>query len=198
MVEGRPTAGLSRRELARSIAHVPQAEAGVFSFTVADLVLMGRTAHLGLFDMPGRADRERALEALDSLGIADLADRDATRISGGQRQLALIARALAQDARAIVMDEPTASLDFGNRLRVLDKVEELAARGLGVVLSTHEPEQAFAIADKVAVIAAGRLFAHGAPEEVLTGETLSQVYGVAVAVEATGSGRRTVVPVRES
>jgi iron complex transport system ATP-binding protein len=93
------------------------------------------------------------------------------------------------------MDEPTASLDFGNRLRVLDIVKDLGARGLAVILSTHEPEQAFAVADQVAVIAAGRLFAHGAPNAVLTGETLSQVYGVAVAVEATASGRHAVVPV---
>ena len=194
LVEGKPLAGLSRRETAEAIAYVPQAQVSAFSFTVMDLVLMGRTAHLGLFDQPGRADRIRAMEALSSLGIAHLAERDATRISGGQRQLALIARALAQDARTIVMDEPTASLDFGNRLRVLDHIKRLAADGLAIVLSTHEPEHALAVADRVAVIAEGKLAGYGTPGEIVTAETLSAAYGVAVTTETTPSGRRVVLP----
>ncbi len=185
-------ARLPRARLARRIAHVPQAHPGAFAHTVLDLVVMGRTAHLGAFGAPGRADLAIARDALAALGIAGLADRDATRISGGQRQLALIARALAQRTSVIVMDEPTASLDLGNRLRVLDRVRALADAGLAIILSTHEPEHAFAIADRVAVLGPGDRCAVGTPEDLLTAERLSRLYGIALAVEETASGRRTV------
>jgi iron complex transport system ATP-binding protein len=129
------------------------------------------------------------------MGIEDLADRDFTRISGGQRQLALIARALAQDARLIVMDEPTASLDFGNQALVLTEVHRLAASGLGIVLSTHNPDHAFAYATRVHLLAEGTTQAAGPPREVLTPEVLSRVYGVPVAVEHLANGTPVCVPV---
>jgi iron complex transport system ATP-binding protein len=191
-IEGRAAASLARREIARAIAYVPQAQTTEFAYTVMDLVLMGRTSHLGLFAAPTRADRARAEAALDALGIAHLAGADANRISGGQRQLTLVARALAQDARTIVMDEPTASLDFGNRLVVLDQIRRLTGRGLAVVLSTHDPDQALELATRVAVIAEGGLFAYGLPAEVVTGEVLSRIYAAPVTVERTESGRRVV------
>jgi iron complex transport system ATP-binding protein len=193
-IGGRPIASLARAELARSMAYVPQAQVMEFAYTVLDLVLMGRTAHLGPFSAPGRRDHERAHAALADLGIADLAAAEANRISGGQRQLCLIARALAQDAPLLVMDEPTASLDLGNRLLVLERVRTLRAEGYGVVFSTHDPDQARELATRVAVIADGRLAAYGVPDDTLTGPTLSAVYGVAVAVERTESGRHVVVP----
>ena len=130
------------------------------------------------------------MEALSELGIADLADRDYTQISGGQRQLALIARALAQDARLIVMDEPTASLDFGNQLVVLREVRRLAAAGYGVVLSTHNPDHAFAVADAVHLLHRGETLAAGPPKEALTAERLSRMYGVPIEVRALPDGRR--------
>jgi iron complex transport system ATP-binding protein len=136
-LEGARMAHMSRGEIARRVAYVPQAHAAHFPFRVLDMVVMGRTAHLGLFAAPGEQDRRKALAALAALGIADLAENEYTRISGGQRQLALVARALAQDAPAIVMDEPTASLDFGNQVLVLSEVKRLAAKGLAVLLSTH-------------------------------------------------------------
>ncbi len=129
-IAGRPLAELPRAEVARRIAYVPQAHAAHFPYAVLDMVLMGRTAHLGPFARPGPRDAAAALAALETLGIAALADADYTRISGGQRQLALIARALAQAAPLIVMDEPTASLDFGNQALVLREVRALAAAGL--------------------------------------------------------------------
>ena len=133
-IAGRPIESWPRQQLARHMAYVPQAHSAVFPYHVLDMVLMGRTAHLGMFSAPSEADREQALAALQLLGIEHLANREYTRISGGQRQLALIARALAQDAPAIVMDEPTASLDFGNQALVLTEVKRLAQRGLGIVL----------------------------------------------------------------
>jgi len=190
---GRPIGTLTRTEVARAMAYVPQAQAMEFAYTVLDLVLMGRTAHLGPFAAPGAVDRERARAALADLGILALADSDANRISGGQRQLCLVARALAQDAPLLVMDEPTASLDLGNRLLVLERVRTLREQGYGIVFSTHDPDQAHELATRVAVIADGGLAAYGSPEDTLTGKMLSSVYGVAVVVERTPSGRAVVV-----
>jgi iron complex transport system ATP-binding protein len=190
----RPVRSLSRAQLARSVAYVPQAQVMEFAYTVLDLVLMGRTAHLGPFSAPGPRDHERAHAALSDLGIADLAMAEANRISGGQRQLCLVARALAQDAPMLVMDEPTASLDLGNRLLVLERVRALKAQNYGVVFSTHDPDQARELATTVAVIADGRLAAYGPPEETVTGPILSSVYGVEVIVERTESGRHVVAP----
>ena len=193
-IDGRPIDRLARRELAQSMAYVPQTQVMEFAYTVLDLVLMGRTAHLGPFSAPGPRDHARAHAALADLGIAQLAAAEANRISGGQRQLCLIARALAQDAPLLVMDEPTASLDLGNRLMVLERVRALRAQGYGVVFSTHDPDQARELATRVAVIAAGRLAAYGTPHETLSGPTLSAVYGVEVTIERTESGRYVVAP----
>ena len=193
-IDGRPLGALTRGELALAMAYVPQAQVMEFAYTVLDLVLMGRTAHLGPFSAPGRRDHERAHAALADLGIADLALAEANRISGGQRQLCLVARALAQDAPLLVMDEPTASLDLGNRLLVLARVKALSSQGYGVVFSTHDPDQARELATSVAVIAHGRLAAYGPPDDTLTGPILSAVYGVEVTVERTESGRHVVMP----
>jgi iron complex transport system ATP-binding protein len=191
---GQAIGGLTRTEMARTMAYVPQAQTMEFAYTVLDLVLMGRTAHLGPFAAPRTVDHERARAALADLGILGLAESDANRISGGQRQLCLVARALAQDAPLLVMDEPTASLDLGNRLLVLERVRALRDQGYGIVFSTHDPDQAHELATRVAVIADGRLAAYGPPAKTLTGEMLSSIYGVTVTVERTPSGRAVVVP----
>jgi iron complex transport system ATP-binding protein len=192
-VNGINLKGLDRQMVARQIAYVPQAQVAEFSYTVLDLVVMGRTAYLSPFGAPRPVDMDAAMAALDTLGIASLAERDSTRISGGQRQLVLIARALAQQARIIMMDEPTASLDLGNRILVLNTIRRLARDGLAVVLSTHEPEHAFVVADRVAILGRDR-FATGPVESVMTSDELSQLYGVALNVERTPSGRFVVGP----
>ncbi|MDE0715472.1 MAG: ABC transporter ATP-binding protein, partial [Gammaproteobacteria bacterium] len=166
----------------------------VFPYTVRDMGLMGRTVHRGLFSSPREHDALRAQQALDQLGIGDLASREFTRISGGQRQLALIARALAQDTPIVVMDEPTASLDFGNQVRVLQQVRKLSEAGLGIVLSTHNPDHALACASRVLVLADGTLQASGSPDTVLTGELLSSVYQVEVRLERLSHGQHVCVP----
>jgi iron complex transport system ATP-binding protein len=191
-VGGESLAGLSRMAVARQVGYVPQASPPDFTYTVLDLVVMGRTAYLGPFSQPRQADYEIAEAALDALGIATLAERDSTRISGGQRQLVLIARALAQEAQVLVMDEPTASLDLANRILVLDKVRALAGDGRAVLVSTHEPEHAFAIADRVALLGAGDYFETGPVGEMLTAERLTRLYGVQLEVERTPSGRYVV------
>ncbi|MGD9783281.1 MAG: ABC transporter ATP-binding protein [Hyphomicrobiaceae bacterium] len=193
-IEGNKIGSLSRQEIARRVAYVPQAHAAQFPYRVLDMVVMGRTAHLGLFAAPTEADRQKALASLDLLGIADLAEQAYTRISGGQRQLALIARALAQETRLIVMDEPTASLDFGNQVKVLREAKRLAARGLGVVLSTHDPDHALATASRVLLLHEGGLVADGPPRDVLTPERLNIVYGVKVTIETLSEGSTVCAP----
>jgi len=189
-----PLARLARAEMARIAGYVPQAHTGYFPFSVFDVVLMGRAAHMGPFAAPGRRDREIARAALATIGIERLADAIYTRISGGERQMALIARALAQEPRILVMDEPTASLDFGNQVRVLERIAGLARAGLAIVLSTHDPDQAFLVADRVAMLLEGKLVRLGAPNATITAESLKLVYGVDIAVVeiAAGEGKRRV------
>lgn len=185
---------LPRQHVARHMSYVPQAHAAHFPFRVLDMVLMGRTAHLGLFASPSAEDRRRAGEALASLGIEDLADREYTRISGGQRQLALVARALAQDAPIIVMDEPTASLDFGNQAAVLGQIIRLAERGFAIVLSTHQPDHAFAAASRVALIKDGRVISQGPTANVMTASRLNTVYDIEVSIEQLSTGQIVCAP----
>lgn len=195
---GAPLGELSRMQIARRIAYVPQAQGGLFPFTALDLVVMGRSAHRGLFSGPTRADRDLARQALADVGIAHLADRDVTRLSGGQRQLVIVARALAQAAPLIVMDEPTASLDFGNQAVVLAEIARLARRGVGVVLSTHAPDHAFAVASRVALMRDGEVTAIGAPRAVLTPERLRAIYDVEVTVADLADGRTVCAPLLRS
>lgn len=193
-IEGRPLTDMSRVQIARAVAYVPQAHVAPFAFTGLEMVMMGRTARLGPFAQPGRGDERVAREALERLGIGDLAAADFTRLSGGQRQLVLIARALSQEAALLVMDEPTASLDFGNQARVLAEVAALAAHGLTVVLSTHDPDHALAIGTRVALLHEGRIVAAGAPAQALQADALSRVYGVDVRIERLGDGRAVCLP----
>ncbi|WP_114377191.1 ABC transporter ATP-binding protein [Elioraea thermophila] len=193
-IEGRDLARLSRAEAARRLAYVPQAVPSPFPFTVAEVVLMGRAAHLGPFSRPGRRDRAAAEAAIARVGIAHLADRPFTAVSGGERQLTLIARALAQGGRVMVLDEPTASLDFGNQVRVLELIASLARDGAGVLFTTHDPDHAFLVADRVLLLKDGTLLAAGTPRETITEETLYALYGVGVRIVevADGAGRRLV------
>jgi iron complex transport system ATP-binding protein len=189
-VDGASTAAWPRRRMARVFGYVPQAQLGTFPFTAREVVLMGRTAHVGLFGAPSAHDRRQADAALDALGIGHLAERPYPEMSGGERQLALVARALAQEPSILVMDEPTASLDFGNQVRVLAHVQSLARRGIAVVLSTHDPDQAFLCADLVALLHDGRLARLGPTADVITSATLHETYGVDVeVVTLTRQGR---------
>lgn len=190
-----PLAKLRPAERARRLAYVPQVHTPAFSFTVSSVVLMGRSAHGGLFSAPGAADRRIATAALDRLEIFHLADRPYTELSGGERQLVLLARALAQEPAFIILDEPTASLDFGNQARVLDCINELRGSGLSIVLSTHDPGHAFACADRAVLMKQGHVVADGSPSEAVTPESLHGLYGVEVAVEfMQGAGRSICAP----
>ncbi len=192
---GQDLSRLSRAEIARRIAYVPQAHVPPFPYEVEEVVLMGLTARMGALAAPAEGDRAAARAALARLGISHLAGADYSRLSGGQRQMVMIARALTQEAGVMVMDEPTASLDFGNQARVLARIAELARTGgHAVILSTHDPDQAFALNARVLLMHDGSILAQGTPAEVLAGSRLSRVYDVGVAVERTVSGRAVCVP----
>ena len=183
---GTDTTRWSPAERARLFGYVPQSSPGFFPFSVAEVVLMGRTARIGTFAAPSAKDRAIAARMLDRLGIAHLAGRDFPRISGGERQLVLIARALTQEPAILVLDEPTASLDFGNQRLILETIRHLSDQGLSIILSTHHPDEAFAIADKAALLRAGQLLGAGSVAETLTAPALSALYGVPVTLHRLG------------
>jgi iron complex transport system ATP-binding protein len=191
---GSALSSLSRSEIARRIGYVPQGHSAYFAFTVREFVLMGRTAHLGAFSSPGPRDHAIALKTLESLGIAHLVDKPVTEISGGERQLALVARALAQEPKLLVLDEPTASLDFGNQVRVLQRIGSLAGAGIAILFSSHDPDHAFLCARRALLLAEGRVLETGTPREVIRPDTLERMYGVSVQVLPLPGGAHTCLP----
>ena len=184
---------LSARELAQRVAYIPQTGESAFDYCVRDMVLMGAGVGRPWLAGPGRAEERAAAEAMERLGIADLAARGFQQLSGGERQLVLVARALAQQAKILLMDEPAASLDFGNRLRVMAEISKLSSEGYTVLQSSHDPDDALRYADRVLVLSGGRAVC-GAPREIITDELLERLYGVAVRVETLSDGRAVCVP----
>lgn len=193
-LNGDPLESLSRARIARLAGYVPQGHAGYFAYSVLEFVLMGRTSHLDPYSVPGRQDREMAGRVLESLNISHLAARPVTEISGGERQLAVVGRALAQEPSLLVLDEPTAGLDYGNQVRVLERMLRLAESGIAVLFSSHDPDHAFLCAHRALLLAQGRSLAIGPPAEVIRAETLERLYGVSVRVLALEGGGHTCLP----
>ena len=181
-VDGVDVLRCSDKQRARLLAYVPQSHTPPFAFTAIDVVVMGASTTGGLFGRPGASCYEVANRCMETLGIADLKEAAYTELSGGQRQMVLIARAVAQGARYLMMDEPTASLDLGNEMCVLSAVKTLADQGLGVVMTTHSP------AHIAQCEATGVLFMRdgtrlvGGERDLLQPEALKRAYGVPVAV----------------
>lgn len=194
LLNNNPLQQLAARELAQHLAYVPQSHANNLGFSVLDTVLMGRTRHWGLFGGPTQADHQAVHNALDQLGISELKQRDFNLLSGGQQQLVLIARALCQGAQTLVLDEPTANLDFANAAKVMHTLASLAAAGKSVVLSTHNPQDALGVNATACLLKGRAVLALGPAHQVITSETLSALYGVPVTVSKTESGHIAVVP----
>lgn len=179
-VDGENIRNWNNKRLAKTIAYVPQAHTPPFAFSVLDVVIMGRNAHMGSFSKPTVEDIKIAEETLEKLGIMYLRKCIYTEISGGERQMVLIARALAQQPAFLIMDEPTANLDYGNQARVLSQIKELAASGLGIIMTSHSPDHAFLCSTKVALFLKDRSLLIGSPMEIVTEKNLQQAYGIQI------------------
>jgi iron complex transport system ATP-binding protein len=182
LIDGQSVQNWGNSEFARKIAYVPQTHSTPFPYSVFQVVLFGRASHLGLFGSPGKKDRQIAEKCIEMLGIGHLKHRSFTQLSGGERQLTVIARALAQEPAFLVMDEPTSNLDFGNQVKVLKKINELRDESLGIFIATHSPDHAFLLNAKVLMVCSGKLQCYGEPAEIITETNMKQVYGVDVRV----------------
>lgn len=194
-IGGENLKSLGVSELAKRVAYIPQSHAPAFNFSVFDIVLMGTSAQISAVGMPGKRQVDLAEQSIERLGITHLRERGYQQISGGERQLTLIARALAQNAKILVMDEPTSNLDYGNQIRILSQIRKLAGEGYTVIYSTHNPDQSFLFADKVLALLDGRVVKHGAPYEIITSQLISDLYNVDVEVKSLyGDKARVCMP----
>ncbi|MBK9140791.1 MAG: ABC transporter ATP-binding protein [Verrucomicrobia bacterium] len=180
LVNDRSLASFSHRERSRLLGLVPQSEFIPFEFTLLEYVLLGRAPYLGPLEMPGGRDVDEARRALARVGLTSLSERPVTHMSGGERQLAMIARALAQQPAILLLDEPTSHLDLANRRRVRDVLRQLVADGITVVCTTHDPALAADMADALILMRAGEIVAAGPIENTLTSEKLSATYDLPV------------------
>ena len=185
LLDGQDINKWSKKKLAEAIGYVPQAHTPPFPFSVIDVIIMGRTAHIGMFESPSKKDKEIAEEAMNSLNISYLKDKIYTEISGGERQMVLIARALTQQPKILVMDEPTSNLDFGNQVKVLEEINKLSQKGLGIIMTSHFPDHAFLCCTKVALMQKNNIFTIGNVDEVVTEGNLRMAYGVDVKITST-------------
>lgn len=198
LLNGEDIRSMSKMKFAKAVGYVPQAHTPPFPFTVLDVVIMGRTAHMGMFTSPSKKDNKIAEEALEIMGIWSLKDRIYTEISGGERQMVLIARALAQQPEILIMDEPTSNLDFGNQIRVLERINNLSQKGLGVIMTSHFPNHVFLCSNKVALMQKNDVFIVGGVQEVVTEENMRSAYGINVKITGIKSDKgefvRTCIP----
>jgi iron complex transport system ATP-binding protein len=201
LFRGRDARSIARRDFARDVGVVPQSESHAFPMSVAEAVAMGRYPHLGAWRAPGAADRRAVLDAMDRCDVLDLAERSTASLSGGERQRVLIARALAQQPRALVLDEPTASLDVRHEMGIFELLRSLCADGVTVLLVTHNLNLAARYADRLLMLDAGKSAAAGSAGEVLDAAVVRRVYRWPVAVHPLGgtgtdAGAPQIVPLR--
>jgi len=189
-----PVAHMPRRELARQVALVPQVLHVPFPFRVGELVLMGRAPHQSLVGLESEHDVELALAALARLGIVHLVDRDITTLSGGERQLVLLARALVQDPGVLLLDEPTAFLDLKHRVEVLREVRTFARSGRAALIVSHDLSLAARSCDRVVLLGQGGIVAEGPPESVLSSKNLRLAFDIDAQTFFGPDGKLVVVP----
>ena len=182
LLDGQDIYSLNHSERAKNIGYIPQIHNSTFSFTILDVVLMGRAPHIDTFSSPSKKDVEIAENSLKSLNIYHMKDKPYTEISGGEQQLVFIARVLTQEPSVLLLDEPTSHLDFGNQIRTLNIIEKLASNGLSVIMSSHFPDHAFISANKVAIMKGTEFIDIGTPEEVITEENMENAYGIKVKI----------------
>jgi iron complex transport system ATP-binding protein len=194
-VHGNAVSGMTRRDVARLMAVVPQQMSLAFSFTALQMVVMGRAARLGALKLPSAHDRDDARAAMKELGVENLADRPFAELSGGERQLVLLARALFQDTPILLLDEPTSHLDFRNQYLILDVVREMTrAKGLATLVTLHDPNLAARYCTHLVVLKEGRLHREGPRESVFEQKTLEEVYGMEVVIRQVAGESAVVLP----
>jgi len=188
LVHGNDISLLRAADLAQELGYVPQSQVSAFPFLVEDIVVMGRAPHLSVFESPKPRDVQIAYDSMETVGVVSLAKRPCTTLSGGEWQLTLIARALAQEPRIMVLDEPTSHLDMGNQMKILHVVQGLAERGLAIIMASHFPDHAFLVASQTAILNNGRIVQQGLPEDVITDNNMRNTYGVDIKVLYIGEG----------
>lgn len=180
LLNGRPMDQMNKRDIAHVIGYVPQIHTPAYAYTVLEFTVMGRTPYIGAFASPGTRDYKIAEEALERMNIAHLCNKAYTEISGGERQQVTIARAITQQPRLILLDEPTAHLDYGNQYRVVKIIRELADEGYAVIVTTHNPDHAIILNGKTAILDSMGKLNIGPAEETLNADTLSSLYGLSI------------------
>ena len=199
ILDGEDIAAMAPRKLWSRMAYVPQAKSVSSAYTALEMVLLGRSSHLNVFESPKQADVEKALEVLDFLGIKHLAEKKCSEVSGGELQMILIARALAADPKVLILDEPESNLDFKNQLVVLDAMSNLAARGMTCIFNTHYPAHALQRAQKSLILSKGGAYVFGDTLSVVTEENIRKAFGVDAIigeVETPGNLLKNVVPIQ--
>lgn len=183
-------------KIAKLLGFVPQSLVSAFPFTVADIVVMGRASRIGMTASPSKTDQHHSRAAMEKLGIAHLAQRPCNRLSGGEWQMVLIARALTQSPRVLLLDEPTSHLDLGNQIKILEIVDSLSKEGMTIIMASHFPDHAFLSAHKMGILKNKSLQGVGAPDRVLTQALLEETYGTPIRVFSIGDGvdRKICVP----
>lgn len=182
LIDGDDIAGWGPSQLSKAMAYVSQYHVPPFPYLVRDVVLLGRLSSVGYFGQPKKHDYELVDIALNAVGVMHLKDKVYTEISGGERQLVMIARAMVQQAKILVLDEPTASLDYGNTIRVLRMITKLREIGFGIIMTTHSPDQAFMCDSKVVLLQHGKPTIFGKTVDVLTEKNLKEAYGINVRI----------------
>lgn len=198
LLDGEDIAGMTPRKLWSKMAYVPQAKAVSSAYTALEMVLLGRSSRLNLFEAPKKADVNKVMEVLEFLGISHLADKKCSEVSGGELQMILIARALAAEPKVLILDEPESNLDFKNQLVVLDAMSNLAAQGMTCIFNTHYPTHALQRAQKSLILSKGGEYMFGDTLSVVTEEHIRKAFGVEAVIgeiETPGNILKNVVPV---
>lgn len=195
-INGENMKKLSFKQISKHIGYIPQSHVPSFPFKVFDVVLMGRAPYLNLTDSPKNEDIEIAMDALETLGIEDLKDKEYTNLSGGERQLVFLARVLCQKPDILILDEPTSHLDFGNQIKLLEIIDNLANSGLSIIMSSHFPDHAFLSSTKVAIMKDKKFIDFGSPDDVVTEENLKKAYSIDVKLIELDNKRKVCVPMK--
>lgn len=190
-----PLDQLNRQEIAKEMSVVPQQTSIVFAFKVVDIVVMGRSPQLNMWQKPTETDKSDAVKLLNDLGIGHLAERRFNEISGGERQMVLLSRALFQNTQIMLLDEPTSHLDLKNQVKIIDLVRNVATeRGITVIMTLHDPNLALHYCDEVILLKDGLIIDRGRTEDVLFDDNLSNMYEIRVNLEVTPGGKKVIIP----